>query len=192
MVEVRTGGNRRIDRVLAEDFVDGVGDLPLDELRRRRREAEQEEVDLSYLRRMLHGRLDLLVAESRRRAAGSDSGPLADLVTRLSEVLGDEERAPTRGLARHVTAEPSRVDDHRRYAESLVADPLTSDLAGLDDEALAAATASIEEQARSVSAGRRAVQDVVDRLGAEVARRYRDGEVDVADVLGAVGGSSDG
>ena len=75
MVEVREGGNRRIDRVLSEDFVDGVGEMPLEELRRRRREAEQEEVDLSYLRRMLHGRLDLLVAESRRRSSGSDSDP---------------------------------------------------------------------------------------------------------------------
>ena len=47
------GGRRPIDFVLAPAFTDGVGDLDRDELRRRRHLAEQEEVDLSYARRLL-------------------------------------------------------------------------------------------------------------------------------------------
>jgi hypothetical protein len=52
-VEPTVGGNRRIDRVLAEGFLDGLRDLPLSEVRDLRTDAEQEEVDLSYLRRMI-------------------------------------------------------------------------------------------------------------------------------------------
>ncbi len=62
------GGRRRIDRVLAEGFVDGLAILSLDEVRGRRRDAEQEEADLSYLRRLLQGRLDLVRAEQAAAA----------------------------------------------------------------------------------------------------------------------------
>lgn len=64
------GGRRRVDRVLDPAFVAGLAGLPLAEVRRRREEADLEEADLSYLRRLLHGRLDLLRGEQRRRAEG--------------------------------------------------------------------------------------------------------------------------
>ena len=60
-------GNRRIDRVLAADYLEGLQGLPLAEVRQLRADAEQEEVDLSYLRRMIQGRLDILRAELNRR-----------------------------------------------------------------------------------------------------------------------------
>ena len=56
-------GRRRIDRVLADDFATDLSSLDLDEVRARRREAEQEKADLSYVRRMLQGRMDILRAE---------------------------------------------------------------------------------------------------------------------------------
>ena len=81
-------GNRRIDRVLAEDFLDGLRDLPLAEVRQLRTEAEQEEVDLSYLRRMIQGRLDILRAErERRRRGGRHVEP-----TDLGPILGGSSR----------------------------------------------------------------------------------------------------
>ena len=61
-VEVVRGGQRRIDRVLDPRFVAGVGRLDLAELRSRR-----EEADVSFLRRLLQGRLDILRAELVRR-----------------------------------------------------------------------------------------------------------------------------
>jgi CheY-like chemotaxis protein len=60
-VEVVRGGQRRIDRVLDPGFVAGVGQLDLAELHARREEAE--EADISFLRRLLQGRLDILRAE---------------------------------------------------------------------------------------------------------------------------------
>jgi hypothetical protein len=111
-----TQGNRRIDRVLAEDYLDGLRELPLVEVRRLRADAEQEEVDLSYLRRMIQGRLDILRAELNRR----DSASTDTLVQGLAAILADEPRAPARGSGRHTTVEPSRADSHRRYVEALV------------------------------------------------------------------------
>jgi hypothetical protein len=61
-VEVVPGGQRRIDRVLDPGFTEGVDQLGLPELRARREEAEAEEADVSYLRRLLQGRLDILRA----------------------------------------------------------------------------------------------------------------------------------
>jgi hypothetical protein len=174
----RPGGRRRIDRVLAEDFLDGLDDLDLDDVRARRRDAEQEEADLSYTRRMLQGRLDILRAEAAQRA-GDDHGSLVD---RLATILADSARAD-RGLGRHLTVEPSRVDEHRRSVEQAVADVGVSDVTTLSDEELQAAIERLDAMEHAVSELRRQVQTVVDALTAEVGRRYADGRADVADVL---------
>jgi len=55
MTEFVAGGRRRIDRVLAPGYLDGIESLDLEEVRIRRAEADQEEVDLSYARRLLQG-----------------------------------------------------------------------------------------------------------------------------------------
>lgn len=174
----RGAGHRRIDRVLAGDYLDGLTTLPLDDVRHRRAEAEQEEADLSYLRRLVQGRLDILQAERERRASGGGS-----LVERLPSILADERPAAPRGLGRHSTATPSRTDAHRRHVEALVADVEISDVAALSDERLGALLQLLAEEERTVSDRRHAVQRVMDALAAEITRRYRDGEADVSTLL---------
>jgi hypothetical protein len=115
-------GRRRIDKVLSEGFADGLDTLELDELRSRRREAEQEEADLSYVRRMLQGRMDILRAELARRTGGGDK-----IVEHLSGVLADSARSD-HGLGRFLRVEPSRVDEHRRLVEQIIADVGVSDV----------------------------------------------------------------
>jgi hypothetical protein len=175
-----TRGNRRIDRVLAEDYLDGLRDLPMSEVRHLRTDAEQEEVDLSYLRRMIQGRLDILRAELNRR----DSASTDTLVEGLAAILADEPRAPARGSGRHSTVEPSRADSHRRYVEALVADVDLSDTGARSTDELAHAMRTLSEEEQGISTKRRAVQAVMDACSAEITRRYRDGEADVATLLG--------
>jgi hypothetical protein len=172
-------GTRRIDRVLAEGYLENVGTVPLDELRTLRTDAEQEEVDLSYLRRIVQGRLDVLRAELNRRE-GHSSG---DLVTGLAQILADEPRSPARGLGRHSTLEPSRADSHRRYVESLVADVDLSDVGARSTDDVAHAMRVLSEEEQGLSRKRQAVQVVMDACSAEMTRRYRDGEADVSAVL---------
>ena len=64
-----TEHRRRIDQIMEPSFVDGLGDLSLDELRDRRRMCDDVENELSYYRRMLHGRMDLLRRLVRRRVS---------------------------------------------------------------------------------------------------------------------------
>src|SRR3954471_1032643 len=175
-----SAGNRRIDRVLAEDYLAGVSTLPMPEVRVLRKEAEQEETDLSYLRRLLQGRLDILRAELARRSGDTEGG----LVEALPHILADEGTSSSpHGLGRHMAAEPSRADSHRRHVEALVADVDLSDLATHDDDSLRRAAEVLEREEHEVSEKRRSVQAVMDACTAEITRRYRDGDADVSDLL---------
>ena len=176
----KSGGRRRIDRVLSDDFLDGLTELSLVDLRARRADAEQEEADLSYVRRLLQGRMDIVRAELGRRSGGSTEGSLVD---QLAAILSDGPWAAPHGLGRHVTVEPSRVDDHRRAVEQLIADVGVSDVVSLDDSSLADALARLAEYERAVSRNRRRVQDAMDSCTAEIARRYKSGEASVDDLL---------
>lgn len=174
------GGNRRIDHVLATGFLDRLQDVGLDELRTMRSEAEQEETDLSYLRRLLQGRMDILKAEVARRSGG-EGDSLIDL---LPGILADETSPDSpHGSGRHAVAEPSRADLHRRQVEALVADVDLSNTGAHDDASLTRVLAVLEREEAEVSTNRRAVQDVMDKLTAEVTRRYREGDASVTDLL---------
>jgi len=170
---------RRIDRVLAPDYLAAVGSIAIAELRELRTDAEQEESDLSYLRRMVQGRLDVIRAELNRRDGTSSGSLVADLAT----ILADEPRGPARGLGRHITVEPSRADSHRRYVEALIADVDLSDVAARSTDELGHAMHTLSEEEQALSAKRREVQTVMDACSAELIRRYKDGEADVATIL---------
>jgi hypothetical protein len=174
------GRHRRIDRVLADDYLEGLATLPLEKLRELRHEAEQEEVDLSYLRRVLQGRLDILRAELARRSGGG-----GDLVDSLAQILTDDNGGTPspRGLGRHATMEPSRADSHRRHVEQLIADVDLSNPEAHDDASLQRVLETLEREEQDVSDKRRQVQSVMDACTAEITRRYRDGEADVSDLL---------
>lgn len=170
-------GRRRIDRVLADDFASDLPSLSLDEVRARRREAEQEEADLSYVRRMLQGRMDILRAELARRAGGGDK-----IVEHLSNVLADAGRSD-HGLGRFLRVEPSRVDEHRRLVEQVIADVGVSDVENLSDDELREALGRLEGFERGISEDRARVQQVMDTLTTEVAQRYKSGSATVDDLL---------
>lgn len=172
-------GTRRIDRVLSEDYLTGLAEAPLGDVRSLRDEAEQEEVDLSYIRRMVQGRMDVVRAELNHR----DGVGTGSVVDNLAAVLADEPRGPARGLGRHTTIEPSRVDNHRRYVESLVADVDLTDTAARTTDELHHAMRVLADEEQVLSAKRRQVQTVMDACQAEITRRYRDGEADVSTLL---------
>ena len=178
MTRPMSGGRRRVDKVLDPNFLDELTTISMDQLRERRHEAEQEEADLSYLRRMLHGRIDIVKAEIERRVE-PDSG---DIVDRLASILADAPQAP-HGSGRHITVQPSRVDEHRRQVEQAIADAVVSDVTNRTDDELADALIALQANETEVSEVRRQVQHVADACSAELARRYKDGLANVDDVL---------
>lgn len=182
MSEPIAGGRRRVDRVLGKGFLDDLEGLSLQELRERRHDAEQEDADLSYIRRLLQGRLDIIRAERDRRA--KEAGER--VVDHLAAVLADGPRS-THGSGRFLSVEPSRVAESRRRVEQLIADPHLSDIDTLTDGEIAQAYQEISDHEQAVSDLRHRVQVAMDTLTAEVARRYRDGRASVDELLKADG-----
>lgn len=179
------GGRRRIDRVLATGYLDQLADKPLDEVRSLRQEADQEESDLSYVRRLLQGRVDILRAEQSRRAAGESGAPHSeqDFVARLARTLADSGPRADQSHARLPHVDPSRVGETRRRVEQLAAEVGFSDLDAMSDDDLVSAIGRLREFEDEVSHSRHDVQVVVDACTAEIGRRYKDGVARVEDLL---------
>lgn len=179
MVEVSSGGWRRIDWVLAPAYIAGLGRLDLAEVRARRNDAAQEETDLSYLRRLLHARIDIVQAEQRRRREGCS----APVVAELARILSAKALAPATGSGRFQTLEPSRAQAHHRNIEALVSDADLSDVGSLSGEQLDTALRAYSTEEASVSQRRREVQHVMDTINAEIGARYASGAASVDDLL---------
>ncbi len=170
----------RLDRILSPGFGDGLESVDLSTLRERRREAETEERELSFVRRVLHGRIDILKAELRRRAGIEDP-----IIERLSRILADapavnarQQRYTPVGSA----AGAAVADD----AFAMAAGDAVSDLRSLADSELRDVIESLQEHERSVSESRSRVHRVLDRLSRELTSRYRAGTAHVDDLLAAV------
>src|SRR4051812_41612698 len=125
------GGRRRIDRVLAENYLAGIEQMSLAEVRVLRSEAQQEETDLSYVRRLLQGRIDIVRAELVRRGGAAEGVAGGSVVDQLPSILS--AGPPGGGSARYLRTEPSRVDEHRRRVEQLLADVQLSDVTARTD-----------------------------------------------------------
>lgn len=164
-------GHRRIDRIRDPAFVEGLEELGLEELRARRDECLAEREYLSFLRRLLQGRAEILRAELERRAGGSDGRSLVD---RLGEILAGEAPGPARGEAVRVGLPEEEVLLARRRVERLVSDAGISDPTKLDDERLAQAADLLVREEREISRVRSEVIAVLDRLQGELKRRYRE------------------
>jgi hypothetical protein len=164
-----TEGHRRIDQVLDPGFVSEIESLDWDELRRRRDLAEEVEHEMSYYRRLLHGRMDLLAFESRRRK-GEET---RSLIEALPEILtGHDRTGEARG--RHLsTAVPELPVSGKRAVDRVLGADVLVRLAELDEEALATASQELHEVEEEISNLRRQVQAVVDRLQAEIVDRYK-------------------
>ncbi|MCL8014974.1 aerial mycelium formation protein [Streptomyces sp. AS02] len=152
--------------------------LSLPELRTLRRDAQSDEADLSYVRRLLQGRIDILRAElARRSPAGA-----ASVVDRLPEILTDAP-ARHRSSARHVTLGTPQSEEYRRLAAEMLAEVELSDLEARTDTELNTAMGRLVRYEQQVSRRRQHLQRTADDCSAEITRRYREGEAQVDDLL---------
>jgi len=184
---------RRIDRVTATDFLDGLDDRTAAELRTMRDDCREEEAALSYSRRVVQGQIDIACAEQARRSAGHEAGHEAgreagreaDLVDELSGILAEKTDGERDPLKARIS--PLFIPDDQAYASRLhdphIDNPELSRVPDLDDEELAALRERLSAQEVQVSELRRSVLDHLDALQTELVRRYRDGTADVDAVV---------
>ncbi|GBD84776.1 hypothetical protein BMS3Abin02_01170 [bacterium BMS3Abin02] len=166
---------RRIDIVLHPSYVEDLQSIDLAELRSRKKVADEVETELSYYRRLLHGRLDILAFELRRRA-GEET---RSLIEALPDVLGAGETTQG-GPTRFPTVfAPDLPDTHRRHIDHVLGDDFLSRLPVIDDDELGDIRESLKEAEIDISSSRKAVQKVVDALRVELVRRYKDDAADL-------------
>ena len=172
----------QLSEVTDPDFLEGLESWSLADVRARRDTATELETALSYLRRIVQGRLDIILAEQHHREHG-ERADVHDLVEELPTILSGNVHAP--GLGRLPTLlAPGEIDSalEQRLEEILPAGRLAA-LNDLSDDDLHTAVEGMTEFERSVSGQRRAVLDVLDRLQEEIVRRYRTGEATVDSLL---------
>jgi len=172
---------RRMDRIQDADFLENLEGIGVDELRVRRSMCDDLDVELSYYRRMLHGRMDLLAFEIRRRA-GEEQQTLLEALPRIlsagsfSGVAGLPERSV-----------PIEIPDIPSPGRRLVDRALDSDflarLPSMEDGDLRDTHAFLAEVEADVSQNRRIVHVTLDRLQEELTRRYREGLADPGELL---------
>ena len=85
-----TESRRRIDRVLQPEFIADLKTIELAELRERRDLTEDVESQVSFYRRLLHGRMDLLDFELNRRKGAEERSLLEALPEIIGRLPGDD------------------------------------------------------------------------------------------------------
>jgi hypothetical protein len=167
---------------LAGDLLEGLADLPIEEVRARRSACQQLETQLSYVRRLAQGRLDIVASEITARRDGTQGD--RTLVQQLTEALSDRITAPGYGHLPMALA-PGDVDPDLLAGLDGAAPPAqVSSPSSMADDELRSVADALADFERDVSARRRAMFDRIDALQAEIVRRYQSGEVTVDSLLG--------
>lgn len=172
-----------IDDILHEGYLDGIENLDIAEVRARRSSCKDIETGLSYLRRLVQGRLDVVTAEQARREAGDDGDGLEDLIARLPALLAGSTRTPGTGRLPESLGTGTLDPALEAELDDIITHGRLSDPSDLSDEDLATARTDLDGFETKVSGLRRALFDRIDALEAELTRRYRTGEASVDSLL---------
>jgi hypothetical protein len=169
--------------LLADDYLDGLADRPLDDVRAMRAQCQRAETKVSFLRRLAQGRLDIIHAFLDRR---EDEGAvdLDDLVQDLAAIIAAGPPRP---------AGPGRLPSE--MAPEIEGGTLTAELDQVIDADQVARLSSMSlEQLRTiaeqlaafearVSHQRRALHERIDRLQQEIVQRYKTGSASADELL---------
>ncbi len=163
---------RRLDRVLDPDYLEGLEGHSLDELRELRSTANEVENELSYYRRLLYGRMDLVKFEQRRRSGEEDRS----LIDSLVDILTDperEDRTEPRGTRHIVTDLPPLPEIGKRDIDEVMGDGVLTRLDEATAEELQASLDGFDKMVGEINSQRRRAQQVIDSLSDVIAERFK-------------------
>jgi len=148
-----------------------------DELRDRIREVKREEEQISYERRLLHGRIDVVRSEIltriERRAGVEhhDADPLQDLVRRLSDALTHTGPPPIDDELAKLGADEGDAAPAAADADELEELP---ELTALEDAELTQLVRALTAREQRTSARRQELHRELDKLRAEHVARLQE------------------
>ena len=172
-----------LDRLLAPTYLDDVDGLSLDDIRRMRTECQEAEASLSYLRRLIQGRMDIVHAYLER-PAGSDAPDLSSVVDNLAGILAGPGRPA--GPGRNPVLHSPDTDDMGALTtelDGILGADEVGRLGDLDDEALRDLAGRLRDLENRVSAERRGLHERIDTLQAELVERHKSGRASVDGLL---------
>jgi len=173
----------QFERILGPEYLGDLERRPMADVRSMRAECQEIETGLSYLRRLVQARHDIVGAELQRRRDGAEPGDLAQLISQLPEILSDRTRAPGLGRLPQLLA-PGDIDPELAgRLDEVLGDHDLESLPTLGDAELDEMHDRLEALEREVSDRRRQFFDRIDTLQAEITRRYKTGEASVESLL---------
>jgi hypothetical protein len=171
-----------LDRLFAPDYLDGLPERSLDEVRAMRDECNDAETAVSYLRRVAQGRLDI-VHTYLVGAAGDDAPDLAHLVERLPDIIGSgPPRPPGPGRLPSQMGPDMGQEDLTASIDKVLDGARIAELPTMERDELQRIADALSEIEARISDDRRTLHGRIDTLQAEIVKRYKSGEVD-PDVL---------
>jgi|SRR5579863_10066971 len=164
-----------LDRLSAPDYLQGLPDRSLEELRHMRSECDRAETAVSYLRRVAQGRLDIVQGILRRGDAD-----LSNVVEDLASIIGGGPPRPAGPgrLPSRLAPDMGDVDDDLTEEIDAVLDPgAIGTLPELGHDELAALSTRLMEVEARISTQRKALHERIDAVQAEIVSRYKSGDV---------------
>jgi Mg2+ and Co2+ transporter CorA len=172
---------RREDRIFDANYLDGIPSASMAELRAMRDECAAFEVELSYARRLLQGKLDIIRHALERRLDGGGSR-IEALIVKLPSILSDEGPHGTGQRFQRVLL-PKAAENQRRRVERLASETTLASIDELSSNELNEIVERLARAEEETSTERRRVQRILDSIHAELVRRYREGSEDPSALL---------
>ena len=173
-----------LDRLVADNELTPLAGLSVGELRERRNGLQRTEQTLSYLRRLVQGRLDIVLDERQRRVDGAGERDLSALVDNLPKILAEHTGSGGgRGALPNVTMPAADVDDFLVDLDHIVGADRLGRLHELSEGDLADAADALSGMEHRVSQHRRSLHNAIDAFQEEIVRRYKSGEASVDALL---------
>jgi len=172
-----------LSRLLDPNYLADVDSLTLDDIRRMRTECQEAEASLSYLRRLIQGRLDIVHAYLER-PEGADSPDLSSVVDNLAGILAGPGRPS--GPGRNPVLHSPDTDDMAALTTELDAVLGADDIGRLGertDDELRTLADRLRDLENRVSAERRGLHERIDALQAELVERHKSGRASVDGLL---------
>lgn len=183
-----------LNALCSPTYLEGLESAPVTELRRRREDSQRAEAVLSYLRRVIQGELDLVLAEIELRASGarSDVGRLVEELPTILAAGTPGVGAPSRpivGMA-EVIVDDATIEE--LLAQLVGDDPDGSRPSGLlaganlctyTQEELLDALERLRTEEAVLSGKRRVLHEHIDAIQAGIVDRYKSGAADPDSLL---------
>lgn len=174
-----------IAQLLDPSAITGLGTRPIQELREVRLACADVERDVSLVRRMAQGRLDIVGHEFRRRKGADSEGAVDSLLFDLPDLMTDENTAGGIPGARHidVNAPGEAATELFNHLDAQASPAVLSGIQEVSEPELREIFERIRAFEVEMSGTRRQLHERIDSVQSEIARRYRDGEASVDSLL---------